>query len=459
MTEQYNLFRRKSLSAVKDQSLQKKIEANNKRYQTSFIDGIKQYQHVETAKQRAAVIKWKAIENLDKYLIEFESNFIKSGGRIIWATDATEALHEITTLLNKAKAKTVVKSKSMVAEEIGLNQVLQQMEVKPVETDMGQFIVQQAHEKPSHLIAPALHKSKEEIAVLFYEKFKLAPSATPDEIVRFTRNYMREKFISADVGITGANFLIADSGSVAITENEGNVLLGMAFPKIHIVITGIEKVIPALSDLDLFFPLLSTFGTGQQISVYNSIISGPRQADETDGPDEMILVLVDNNRTTILAEREQRQTLSCIKCSACLNVCPVYASIGGHAYGTVYNGPIGAAITPVTKGAEQFGFLSEATTLCGRCSEVCPVKIDLHKVFLYNRRASVQNQHGVKSKNWFYFFWRKAMLKRKVMNLGGIKSKRHLFDKVFKSWNGSRELPKMTNKSFNDIWREMINRR
>lgn len=456
MSEPYPLFRKKMLSAIKNKPLQDKIAHANTIYATSFKRGIKQFNNPENARQRAAVIKWKSIENLDKYLIEFEANFIKSGGKVIWAQDANEAVQEIANIISRTQAKTIVKSKSMVGEEIGLNAALQQMDMEPLETDLGQFIVQLAHEKPSHLIAPALHKSKEEIAVLFYERFKLAPSSTPEEIVTFTRNLMREKFTTADLGITGANFIIADTGSVAVTENEGNAMLGMSFPKTHIVVTGIEKVIPSLTDLDLFFPLLAVHGTGQPLTVYNHIVSGPRQPDEIDGPEEMIVVLVDNERTTLMAETGQRQTLSCIRCSACLNVCPVFASVGGHAYGSVYNGPIGAAITPHLKGFEHFGFLSEVTTLCGKCTDICPVKIDLHKVFLQNRRTAIKNQLGSRSQKWYYFFWRKAMLSRKMMNLGGFKTKKHLFDYIFKSWTGAREMPKLAQKSFNDYWREKM---
>lgn len=454
MPEQQLLFKKESHAAVRNVSLQEKIASNNKQYQASFQEGKKQYFNLEMAKQRAAVVKWKSLENLDKYLITFEANFIKSGGKIIWAKDAAEALEEIKAIVIQANARTIVKSKSMVAEEIGLNASLEKIDRLPVETDLGQFIVQQADEKPSHLIAPALHKSKEEIAHLFHEKYNLPINSTPGDIVKFTRKLLRDKFIQADIGITGANFIIADAGAVSVTENEGNAWLGMAFPKIHIVVTGIEKIIPSLTDLDLFLPLLSTFGTGQQLSVYNSIVSGPKQADEPDGPEEMYVVLVDNERTTLLAEPAQRQSLTCIRCSACLNVCPVYANIGGHAYGTVYNGPIGSAINPHFNGNATFGFLSEVTTLCGRCSEVCPVKIDLHKVFLYNKRKAVLKQEVPKSLKWYYFFWRKAMLNRKVMNLGGMKTKSMLFDGLFKSWNGLREMPKIQKKSFNDLWRE-----
>jgi len=453
LSEQHLLFNKSARSAVKNKTAQEKIAANNSQHAAAFKKASAQFTSLETARQRAAVLKWKSLEHLDKYLIEFEANFIKSGGKVIWAQDAGEALHEISNIINKSKARLVVKSKSMVAEEIGLNQLIQQMDVKPVETDLGQFIIQQAHEKPSHLVAPALHKSKDEIAVLFFERFKTPPGSTPEDIVKFTRKYMREKFTTADIGITGANFIIADTGSIVVTENEGNAWLGMSFPKIHIAIAGIEKVIPSLQDLDLFLPLLATHGTGQELTIYNSIISGPKQADEKDGPEEMYVVIVDNDRTAILEQTRQRQVLSCIKCSACLNVCPVYASIGGHAYGTVYNGPIGSVMTPLMKGFEEFGFLNEATTLCGRCTDVCPVKIDLHKMFLYNRRLDVKTQPPAKSHKWYYLFWRKAMLKRKVMNLGGMKSKKFLFDQLFKSTGGSRNMPKISAKSFNDYWR------
>jgi len=305
--------------------------------------------------------------------VQFENNFINKGGKVIWAQTAGGAVAEIIKILKKHDSKLVVKSKSMITEELELNKALETLEIEVVETDLGEYIVQQAGEKPYHIVTPAMHKSKEDIAKLFHEKFDLPIESTPTEITNYVRHKLRKKFVEADVGITGVNFLIAGSGSVALTENEGNGLMSVSFPKIHIAIAGIERIIPTISDLDLFWPLLATHGTGQHMTVYNSIISGPRQTGEIDGPKEMYIILLDNGRTEILRHRLQRRALSCIRCGACLNVCPVYKSIGGYTYNSTYTGPIGSVITPHLKGMKDYHHLSFASSLCGRCTEVCPV--------------------------------------------------------------------------------------
>jgi len=316
-------------------------------------------------------------------------------------------------------------------------------------------IVQLRNESPYHIVTPAMHLSKEDVAKTFNEKFNLPIESTPKEITAFVRKRLREKYQRAEVGITGANFIIADTGSIAVTENEGNALMSVAFPKIHIVIAGIEKIIPSLTDLDLFWPLLATHGTGQNITVYNSILSGPKQQEEKDGPTEMYVVLLDNGRTNLLAQQEQRQALSCIRCGACLNGCPIYKGVGGHAYGTTYSGPIGSVITPHLQGMKEFKHLSYASSLCGKCTEVCPVRIDLHKLLLYNRRDSVVEHHHPKSEHLIYSFWKKAMLSRRIMNRGGARTKNFMIQNFFKkAWGERRELPRIAPKSFNELWRE-----
>lgn len=442
-------------SKVFDKEHRRKLAFNIQQYDNKVDQGKNQFFDLELARQRAAMLKWKVIENLDKHLVEFEANFQKRGGKVIWASTAQEALDEIIRIMKVANATSVVKSKSMTTEEIHVNAALEKEGIDSVETDLGEFIVQLRNEHPYHIVTPAMHLSKEDVAKTFNEKFNLPIESTPKEITAFVRTRLREKYQRADVGITGANFIIADTGSIAVTENEGNALMSIAFPKIHIVIAGIEKIIPSLTDLDLFWPLLATHGTGQNITVYNSILSGPKQAEEKDGPVEMYVVLLDNGRTNLLAQQEQRQALACIRCGACLNGCPIYKGVGGHAYGATYSGPIGSVITPHYLGMNEFKHLSYASSLCGKCTEVCPVRIDLHKLLLYNRRDSVVEKTHPKSEHLVYSFWKKAMLSRRIMNRGGARTKNFMLQNFFKkSWGERRELPKIAPKSFNELWRE-----
>lgn len=455
MASRSDIFLAASAKKAFDLEHRKKLNFNIGRYDHSVAIGKEQYANLDLAKDRAAHLKNKIVENLDKYLIEFESNFTKKGGKVVWAEDSQQAIAEVFKILEKYQAKTVVKSKSMITEEIGLNEALEKRQVESVETDLGEYIQQLDHEPPYHIVTPAMHKSKEDIALLFNKKFGLPADSSPADITLFVRNKLREKFTSAQVGITGANFLVADNGSIALTENEGNGLMSVAFPKVHIAIAGIEKLVPSLKDLSLFWPLLATHGTGQNLTVYNSILSGPRMPGETDGPEEMYVILVDNGRTNLLARPDQREALGCIRCGACLNACPVYKNIGGHSYGTVYSGPIGSVIMPHLAGMQEFRHLSYASSLCGKCTEVCPVKIDLHKLLLYNRRDSVNEKLATRTENWSMFFYKSAMLKRSTMEKGGAKVKNFMLRRLFKkAWGEKRELPQIAPKSFNQLWRE-----
>ena len=446
-----------SASEIKafDVNHRKKIMFNIEQYNKSVLEGKEQFSNLELAKTRVSGIKHKAIENLEKYLVEFEANFIKRGGKVIWAQDGEEAVKEAIQIMQKVNAKTIVKTKSMVSEEIHLKEALEKNGIEGIETDLGEYIIQLRKETPYHSITPAVHLSKEDVAKTFNEKKGTPPDWNPEQITDFVRKELREKYPKADVGVSGGNFLIADIGAIAITENEGNGLMSMAFPKVHIAIVGIEKIIPSMADLDLFWPILSTYGTGQNLTVYNTIYTGPKQADEVDGPNEMYVILLDNGRSSLLDKTEQRQALSCIGCGACSTVCPVYQTIGGHAYGTTYCGPIGSVITPHLKGMEDYKHLSFASTLCGKCTEVCPAKIDLHKLLLLNRRDSVQKGLATKTDNWIWHFWKRAMLKRSKMEQGGAKLKNFMLKQFFKkSWGERRELPQVSLKSFNQIWRE-----
>ena len=447
-------FLTQSEKIVPDLEHRRKLSFNILQYDKKVVEGKKQYSNLELAKQRAASLKWRSIENLDKHLVEFETNFQRRGGKVIWAQDEEDAIREIISILKKSDVKTVVKSKSMTTEEIHINHHLEKENIESVETDLGEYIVQLRNESPYHIVTPAMHLSKEEVAKTFNEKFQLPLESTPKDIAGFVRTRLREKYLNAGAGITGANFLIADTGGVVVTENEGNAMMSVSFPKIHIVIAGIEKIIPSLTDLDLFLPLLATHGTGQNVTVYNSVFTGPRFQKEEDGPEDMYVILLDNGRTELLEKQNQRQALSCIRCGACLNACPVYQNVGGHAYGTTYSGPIGSVITPHFKSMKDFRHLSFASSLCGRCTEVCPVKIDVHKLLLHNRADAVEEGLSSKSEKWIFFFWKKAMLNRETMNKGGAKAKNFILQNFFKKqWGTRRELPKVAAKSFNEMWR------
>nr|MBC7611883.1 iron-sulfur cluster-binding protein [Pseudopedobacter sp.] len=431
------------------------INHNIGKYDTAVERGLSRLVNLDFAKKKGHSIKWKVMENLDKLLPEFESNFQRRGGKVIWANTAEEAQQEILKIIQKANAKTVIKSKSMVTEEIHINEFLESHGIESLESDLGEYIVQLLGQKPYHIVTPAMHLSKENIAELFHERFGTPIDATPEQLTQKARELLREKYLTADIGISGANFLIADSGSIAITENEGNARLTTTFPKIHIAVVGMEKMIPSITDLDLFWPMLSTHGTGQNLTVYNTILNGPRQKSETDGPEEMYVILLDNGRTDLLAHKEQRQGLYCIRCGACLNGCPIYKNIGGHAYDTTYSGPIGSIITPHLKGMEDFKHLSYASSLCGKCSEVCPVKIDIHKMLLLNRKDAVEQGFNTKMESWGWYFWKKGMLKRSFMDRFGGKFKNRILKKFFsKTWGDQRILPEVTPKSFSKEWKE-----
>ncbi|MGM0621924.1 MAG: lactate utilization protein B [Bacteroidota bacterium] len=376
-----------------DRGHRRTIGFNMSKYNHSAKKGKERYQNMELAKQQASYIKAKTVANLAGYLKEFERNAVKNNIEVVWARTGEEAVSEIISILKTENARLLVKSKSMISEEIGLNENLEKAGVEPVETDLGEFIVQVAGEKPYHILTPAMHKSKEDVARLFNEKFDTPPDSTPEELTKFVRNKLRKIFISADVGITGANFLVADAGGVALTENEGNASMSVSFPKVHIVISGIEKVIPSLHDLPLFWPLLSAMGTGQQVTVYNSLLTGPKKAAEDNGPEKMVVVLLDNKRSEIARENEISDSLKCIRCGACLNACPIYKNVGGYTYNTTYSGPIGSVITPWLQDFKSYGHLSFACTVCGACTEVCPVKIPLHNLLLLNRKKYVEQQN------------------------------------------------------------------
>ncbi len=364
----------------------------------------------EAARDHCRAVKWEAVNHLDKYLLEFESRVKERGGHVFWAETAADARQYISELAARKNVRTVVKSKSMVSEEVELRQDLEKQGVKVFETDLGELIVQLRDEPPYHLMTPAMHLTRTEIADLFREKYGGVESNDPQHLVDIARRALRGAFFSAEMGITGANFLVADSGMVALTTNEGNGRLGSSLPRIHVVVSGIEKVIPRMQDLAVLWPTLARSAVGQPIACYNTLIGGPRNAKEADGPEEFHVVLLDNGRSELLADAEQREVLHCIRCGACLNVCPVFRKIGGHSYGTVYGGPIGSVLMPHLGGLNKFQHLSFASSLCGACTEACPVKIDLHHHLLQNRRNAVESAKRPFSERFAFKLWRWMMM-------------------------------------------------
>lgn len=454
MSENSEIFTEKSSIKASDLEHRRKINFNIGKYNAVVPQGKQQFEHLELARERAKNTKWKAIENLDTQLEEFEKQFTKRGGKVIWAENSQQAIEEIINICHQKNCKTLVKSKSMVTEEIHLNHALEQNGIESVETDLGEYIQQLDGEAPYHIVTPAMHKSKEDVAKLFAEKLGTPPNLTPEELTLVARNILRKKYVQAEIGVTGANFIISDIGGIAVTENEGNARLSCSFPNTHIVVVGIEKVIPSMNDLALFWPLLSTFGTGQQMTVYNTIVTGPRQPKEVDGPKEMYVILLDNGRTNILKNPKQRESLYCIRCGACLNACPIYKNIGGHAYGTTYSGPIGSVITPHLQGMNEFKHLSFASSLCGNCTEVCAVKINLHELLLENRYESVEEGNADITERIAWKAWKLASTHRKLMNLASGKMKNKVVNKMFTAWTKTRGELHFSDKSFNQLWKE-----
>src|SRR5882757_9378765 len=347
----------------------------------------------EALRDRARDIKNHALANLDFYLEEFERKVTALGGHVHWAPSAEDARRIIAGLCQSMGAKTVAKSKSMVAEEIALNEHLEALGIAPIETDLGEYIIQLRHEPPSHIIAPAVHLTKDQVADTFLEhhsKLGFTKRLTErNDLVAEARYVLRQKFLDADVGLTGANFLVAETGSSILVTNEGNADLSNTLPKMHIVLASIEKVIPTLEDAAVLLRVLARSATGQESSSYTTLNTGPKRPDDLDGPSQYHVVILDNGRSSVLGTKMQ-EMLRCIRCGACMNHCPVYGAIGGHAYGWVYPGPIGAVLTPQLIGVEEAGNLPNASTFCGRCESVCPVRIPLPKLMRHWREREFE---------------------------------------------------------------------
>ncbi len=400
MNTAYKKFIKRSEEISFDLRHRKTIQFNMGKYDAAVERGMKRYKDIEKAKAHIAAKKRKALQNLDETLLTFEKNALKNGIHVHWAVDTKEALAQVNDIIEQKNAKKIVKMKSMTTEELEFNEFFEHKNIEVVETDLGEFIVQVAGEKPYHIVTPAMHKSKKDVNELFHRLYGMDKNSTAEEMTEFVRQLLRKKFSEADIGITGANFIVADIGGIATTENEGNGIMSASFSKTHIVIAGIEKVIPSMQDLGTFWPTLSVHGTGQAITVYNTIYTGARKNNEDFGPEEMHVILLDNKRTELLQEPFQSDSLACIRCGACLNACPIYRNIGGYTYESTYSGPIGSVLAPFYQGFDLSGHLSYACTICGKCTEVCPEKIDLHMLLLHNRQKDVEE---LNNKGFFAF--------------------------------------------------------
>lgn len=405
-------------------------------------------------RQHAHNIKKHTLDHLDFYLEQLERNVEANGGKVIWAKDGAEAVAFITKLAKDRGVKVIVKSKSMTTEEIHLNDHLEHNKIEAVETDLGEYILQLSGEKPFHIIAPALHKTKEDVSEVFEKHLHSPHESSPEGLTKIARAALREKFLEAGMGITGANFLVADSGAIVLVENEGNARLSTSAPKIHVAVSGIEKVIPRAQDLAVFLKLLGRSATGQLLSVYTSFLSGPKRTGEPDGPEEFYLVLLDNGRTKVLADESKRQSLYCIRCGACLNHCPVYRKIGGYNYPWVYSGPIGKILTPQFMGVDKDPWLPYASSLCGACGEVCPVKIEIPRILLELRSNIVEQSGNSPEKMAFKTFAWVMTHPGLYARLAPMALAMALPVGPLRKWLSQRDLPAKPPKSFRALWKE-----
>jgi L-lactate dehydrogenase complex protein LldF len=385
-------FQKNSVDALKNQSLQNALKRAIDHFMNVRRKAVREFDDWEHLRLKARRIKENTIEHLDYYLEMLEANIIKAGGVVHWAEDAKVACEIILDLAKKHNVKSIVKSKSMATEEIELNHSIETEGIKVIETDLGEYIIQLAEERPSHIIAPAIHKTREDISKLFMEKLNTPYYNEPEQLTKIAREKLRGEFFNADMGISGVNFAVAETGTIVIVENEGNARLTTTLPRIHVALMGIEKVVPLFEDLPIFLNVLIRSATGQKMSTYVSFITGGKKDNDIDGPDEFHLVIMDNGRSKILSNEETRESLYCIRCGACLYMCPVYRKVGGHSYGWVYPGPIGAIITPQLLGIEKAPELPFASSLCGACKDVCPVKIDIPRVLLELRSKVITNR-------------------------------------------------------------------
>ena len=457
-------FYRNSEKALADATLQAAISRTTGKFVGARADSVDAFPGFEFARHEGSRIKGETLDRLDLHLARFIREAEQRGAVIHTAGTGAEA-REIAVAIARHEGVTLaVKSKSMVAEEVDLNSALEAAGVEVVESDLGEFIIQLAGEPPSHLIAPAVHKTREQVSRLFEEKLGEPYTDRIPELVRIARKHLRAKFLAAGMGISGANFLCADTGSVVLVTNEGNGRMGTILPRVHLVVASIEKVIPRLADLPVFLRLLPRSATGQMISTYVSVLTGTRRPGDPEGPEKLHLLLVDNGRTGIL-QGKYREILKCIRCGACLNVCPVYQSVGGHAYGWVYSGPMGSILTPLLTDLAEGVALPNASTLCGACGEVCPVKIPLPEL-LVELRADARDQ-GLKNpaeilgmKGYAAVMSRAGILEALERILGVISKVFFKEGKIswlplkLSGWTGKRDFPAPAPQPFRRLWKK-----
>ncbi|HEY4106179.1 MAG TPA: LutB/LldF family L-lactate oxidation iron-sulfur protein [Polyangiaceae bacterium] len=457
--------------ALDDPFLRRAVGITVERLRSSRDRSAEALGHWETWRERGRAVRSHVIQNLDYYLAQFSTNFAELGGHVHFAADAAEAREIVLGIAERAQAKLVVKSKSMVSEEIEINHRLEREGIECVETDLGEWIIQLAHETPSHLIIPAIHKNRQQVKALFEEAGARGLSTETPVLAGFARRRLREHFLAADVGISGCNFAIAETGSVALFTNEGNGRMVTTLPKTHIVIMGMERILPTLADLELFANLLPRSATGQKLTTYLNLVTGPRRTAETDGPRELHVVILDNGRSRQLGDPEFREVLNCIRCGACLNVCPVYRQIGGHAYGSVYSGPIGAVLTPLLSPNDETRELANASSLCGACFEACPVKIPLHDMLVHQRRRNVEHAQSAVERGAFAAF---ALIFSGARRFAFLARLGRILDRIVRRFSGSawleklpvlrewarhRPLPAPAARSFRERFRELEQKR
>jgi L-lactate dehydrogenase complex protein LldF len=420
----------------------------------------------DATRERARRIKDATLADLDKHLETLEKSVQRLGGQVHWCDDAAAARETVINVLRKSGAKKIVKSKSMTTEEIHLNPALIEAGIETVETDFGEYIIQVAGHRPSHIVGPALHLNAKQVAEVLSPVAGETLSSDREELTRFARRALRSKFAEADAGITGANFAVAETGTIVLVSNEGNARLTTAMPRVHIAIMGMEKVIPKLADLPVFLKVLARGATGQKLSVYTSLVTGPRRMGELDGAEEFHLVILDNGRSKILGG-PLRESLFCIRCGACLNACPIYRNVGGHAYGGTYSGPIGAVLTPLYDGLAANHHLPHASSLCGACQAACPVKIQIPEM-LIRLREQLHAEPGELSRveRWAYGMWARSMRSPwfyraatwlATRTVGKLKRSRRWLRKLpggLGGWTRSRDFPAPAERRFRDWWSE-----
>ena len=462
-------FDQNAREALADEHLRGALKRATERFSEKRKEAVLERPDWEEMREEARCIKEETLTQLDRYLEEFVHHAEAAGAEVHWARDGHEACRIVCGIADVVQAGTVVKSKSMTTEEIDLNQALARGDHPTVETDLGEWIIQLAEEPPSHIIAPAIHKTKEDVGALFAEKLSIEETHDIEELTRIARRFLRKSFAEADLGVSGVNFAIAETGTILILENEGNARLTTSLPKVHVAMMGIEKILPRFGDLEVFLRLLPRSGTGQRLTSYQSLITG---TTEGEGPEEVHIVILDNGRSAMLADRVTRQSLACIRCGACLNHCPVYREIGGHAYGSVYPGPIGSVITPQLAGAEKASALPFASSLCGACREVCPVKIDLPELLLELRsrivaRKGLPSSPDAKSplprrtlERLGFKLWAFAMggplRYRLFMGAARLVSRLRFLERLvppLSTWKRGRDLPRPAATSFRAAWR------